>query len=317
MTRKELYKKLLNGTYASNVIYFDYYKLDYRKIVKIADALKNNTNITCVNFHGCKMDDKSAAYLFDQIKENNTITTLNMHGNILEKSAFIALSNMLEINTTIKELNLGSVRINYGNISYIEYIEKILLNNTKITRLGLSRTRLSSLDFAILVSALEKNSTIEELMLFNNKHISVANVIRLLKNENLKIISLHSCRINSDGINDILKSLMNNTNIIHIVLSYNEVTSNNTKTLCELIKCNKSLNNLEFGYNKFIDDDGKVILEALYCNNILRKLDLQQTDYPNKKFLPDINKELRISDETMNEINELLKKNYELIVNNE
>ena len=90
--KERIYNSFLSGTYQEDfciynqTIYFDYYELNYDKVVKIADKLENDNFFICASFYRCRIDNKSAIYLFRKLKNNKTIKKLYLHGNNIEES---------------------------------------------------------------------------------------------------------------------------------------------------------------------------------------------------------------------------------------
>lgn len=312
--KKLIYDSFINKKYQEcfsmygTSIYFDYYKLDYDKIIKIADIIEHDKFITRLSFHNCNIDDTSAIYLFNKLKNNNTVKVLIFHGNKITEYGFAALSELMKTNAIIS-LCLSSINIG----SSIKCINEIIKNNKTIIELNLGKMNMKRRDFKSLVLALEYNQSIITLYLYDNKKLcnskfSYKYLLKLFKNKNIKTLSLHSCNISSELIDLIFNAMISNTTLTELVLSYNEITSNNIIKLCELIKNNNTLERLELGYNKFNDHDGLMILGSLHYNSSLNDLNLKQTGYFNK-FMPDIDLNLRISDDTIDKIyTELGKK---------
>jgi hypothetical protein len=302
--KTRIYEDFINGKYQQNCyclyddeIFFDYYVLDYEKIIKIADILENDNFITLLSFHRCSIDNDSAIYLFNKLKYNNTIKTLILHGNKLDESAFIILSELLCINKNITCLCLGSIKIG----SSAKHIANIIRNNSTIKELNLSKMNLKTNDFKIIASALKHNTSISSLYLFSNKKfcnnkLNSKYLLKIFHNKTIKLLSLHSCNISTEIIDIIFDQMIDNHTINSLILSYNNITSANINKLCELIKNNKTLENLELDYNKFNDTDGQCILKCLDFNTTLKNIDLKQTNF-NRKNMPDIFP--RIDDSTL------------------
>ncbi len=312
--KAQFYEDFINGKYQenwyclyNNRIFFDYYLLDYDKVIKIADVLENDHNIELLSFHRCNIDNDSAIYLFNKLKFNTTIKTLILHGNKLKKTAFIVLSELLSVNKTLTSLCLGSIKIG----SSAKYIANIIKNNNTLTELNLGKMNLKSRDFKIIVSALKYNTSISTLYLFSNKNFCYDNLNpkylkKIFRNKTIKNISMHSCNISTEFIDVILNEMINNDTLKSLDLSFNSITSTNINKLCELIKKNKTLENLKLAYNSFNDTDGQDILYSLDSNKTLKNIDLNQVGYGyNRRNVPEIFS--RIEDSTLILIKDKLK----------
>lgn len=282
--REETYRTFIQGDYENSSmgsfdpysIHFDYYPLKTTKTKEIADALEYNKQINYIHFHRCKISDEGASYLISKIRDN--IKTLNLHGNYLKKSAFVDLCNMLKTNKSITDLCIGSIKIEPG---VMKCVAEMLSVNDTIQELNMGKMRMTIDDVRILCECLGINNGVRHLHLFNN--IAIGSIMGytylsdlISTNKNIATLNIHSCSLDSSGINSILKAMIDNTSITHLTLDNNDISGESVDALCEVIKHNKTLLKLDLAFNTFCDRDVGYILAALKENNTLQGIFLIQ-----------------------------------------
>lgn len=131
----------------------------------------------------------------------------------IKKELFIPFCKVLETNKHLSSLSL--VRCEFQSEECYEGLSKMLQNNTSMTSLNLSQTRLSKEGITYLAEGLKTNTTVTELFLDNigmsdESAVPFANILVGSNLQKIKTIDLAYNNIGSVGFDAILKNAKNN-----------------------------------------------------------------------------------------------------------
>ena len=159
-------------------------------------------------------------------------------------------------------------------------LEQMLQNNCSLECLNIHvqshQILKSSFGLPNIVQGLQKNNTLLELCLSNCGITSevVETLSEVLnKNKTLQRLMLHfNTMISDDGAKFIANGLRNSTTLRELDLRGCGITSKGAKALSDALLVNKTLNVLVLSFNKLSDDGASYLLNALKTNYTLEKL---------------------------------------------
>ena len=154
-----------------------------------------------------------------------------------------------------KSLRLQRVNAWSRNLGYVEcdIIAKMLTENTTLTDLGLSGSKLDSECAGKICEMLCNNNTLTHLYLVLNK-------------------------LDSECADKICEGLCNNNTLTHLYLSNNKLDSKCADKICEMLCNNNTLTHLKLWGNNLDSECADKIYEGLCNNNTLECLDLQHNN---------------------------------------
>lgn len=155
------------------------------------------------------------------------------------------------------------------------HVSKILKNHQSITDFRWSSTRTGSQGGVELIKGINELKSVESLDL-NDNSLGIEAGLLLSKNIierkewmiNIKKLCLGDCGFEKEGINKIIKSLLEVkiSGIEYLDLSYNNIGINELFDLCKLLKENKDIKVLILNNNDF-SNSGLKLLNHLLDNN--------------------------------------------------
>lgn len=184
--------------------------------------------------------------------------------------------NLLVLDNTVTTLDLSNSQLDK---SMIQLLADVILYNTKITILDLSRNEMRD-NFLLLVESLRLNATIKSLNL-NTNYIGAGHVDGLASiienNITLTELFLRYNIIHSEDLKVLSPALQKNKTLRVLSLSDNELEG--ADVLAPIIQQNKGLIDLRLYRNNFNDEAIRIITTALESNTTLFELELWDEGY--------------------------------------
>jgi hypothetical protein len=176
------------------------------------------------------------------------------------------------------EINLKDQHLNDQDMEIV--VQEAIINK-QCKKLSLENNQITSHGALIIANALNFNTNLEELMLFQN-YISDVGVNYLSKvlsmnNSNLKTLGLGSNAITDNGIRYLAQMIRTNQSLIVLGLVFNQITDQGVKFLADTISHNNT--NLQILYlskNQSITDASiNILIEMFKRNHSLKELWMQ------------------------------------------
>ena len=235
----------------------------------ISKYIKNNHNLNTFNIEGnylCDEGIKTICESISQKKGTNTISNIDLQNNNITNKGCIHISKMLSESPFINSLSLrNNILCNDGVIKIISSLKS---QTSNLISLDISDTKIDGKAMNIISENINKEFTLQKLILAYNDFSSAGNSINnlLIKETNLKYLDLSFCNI-STQFSLIFQGLSKNQNLKLMNLSGNYIPMKK-ETLNELGNVLKSNSFLKkFILNECnIDDIG-----MNYINNNLEK----------------------------------------------
>ena len=222
-------------------------------IVALSKALKSNRMLSYldISYQRVEFDfqgDEGAKALADALRSNNSLTHLDFRGNPFTDSAAAELGEALQLNSSLTNLYLRndcSSSALFGNAAATAFSMALQSPPTKLTRLDLHCTSISSSCAETLAEALRINQTLERLDLSDNK-IECSGAIALAQalksNQALQYLQLRNNKIGDSGVKEFLEALKCNKTLLRLNLAKNPITASGRKLLDEFHRHSVSKN---------------------------------------------------------------------------
>jgi hypothetical protein len=133
----------------------------------IIEALKKSTSITSINLSNCQLNDKMAKVLAASLQENRTLKKLALGMNVIKSKGIRVLSKAVGQHSSLETLILAS-NINIDKSGWIDFFSA-LAGNTSLRQLDLDACLIGDKEASALAAMLQKNRTLEKLILSNNQ----------------------------------------------------------------------------------------------------------------------------------------------------
>ena len=243
-----------------------------RETLAILEKISKNTSDSRIVFMDREIDNFCTILLAQSLKTNSSIKKLSFCNNRVGYLGIKELTSALETNKTIKIVEFDKITIHYA--SALE-LGKVLQFNS-ITVFVLSSCNLNNLSLCKLAEALNGNTSLKSLDLYNNK-FSATGLKALFKalenNTTLEELNLKENYLGDSGGRVIADGLgLNKTSIKTLDIGYCFIGNAGARALTEALKGNKSLIKLMLDNNKYSYDSLSSLLEALTVNRTLKCL---------------------------------------------
>jgi hypothetical protein len=187
----------------------------------IADGLGSNSTLLKIDLSSCDLGDGGVSTLAQKLaSQNTTLQKLSIRNNrITSTGVGMLLEAMEQSSHHITDLDL---QLNYIGNEGASSLARALGNNAlpNLTRLSLSRCGIGDDGFIALVSALEKNTSLLELNLFNNDDVSELVFLALAESlpeiKVLQEVDLKWCQGLASAMPLLLAGLRKNASLFHI-----------------------------------------------------------------------------------------------------
>ena len=222
-------------------------------IVALSKALKSNRMLSYldISYQRVKSEfqgDEGAKALADALRSNNSLTHLDFRANPFTDSAAAELGEALQLNSSLTNLYLRNDYFSsalFGNAAATAFSMALQSPPTKLTRLDLHSTSISSSCAETLAEALRINRTLERLDLSYNK-IECSGAIALAQalksNQALRYLQLSNNKIGDSGVKEFLEALKCNETLLRLNLATNPITASGCKLLNEFYRHSVSKN---------------------------------------------------------------------------
>ncbi|CAG8518056.1 33977_t:CDS:2, partial [Racocetra persica] len=185
--------------------------------------------------------------------------------------------NHLEANKALVNLDLSH---NYFDTEVIKILAEVLgSNNNKLKILNLSFINLEFRAGMVLIEALEKNQTLEDLNLSSTKigSISVRLIDHLNSQRTFSGFNTKDDIINCVTAKHLETALKKNATLTNLNVSSNNISSETGKTLVDALRRNHTLRNLNLSKNNIGPEAGEILVEILKTNHTLTSINLEST----------------------------------------
>lgn len=245
---------------------------------KLSSILKFSS-IKHLNLSSSKLNTINFMILKNLLSENETLISLDLSFNNLK----ICISDILNNNNTLQYLDLSYNKIYIDNLPYLinnknlkylcmseqfmlyNYLGVILLNNTTINHLDISKNCIEHFELYQIAESLKHNNTLLSLKLQPPGLIGINKYINDMKLLGLK----------ETGISNLADMLKVNNTLQSLDLVYNDIDANDIMKLIESLKFNSGLQNLNLNLCSNLTDDICFILaDVLRKNKTLLSLNI-------------------------------------------
>ena len=266
--------------------------IDEEGMMSLASALEMNGSLEELDLSGNRVvTGIGHMALGESLKRNRGLKTLNISCCGMDDQSMISLASALEMNGSLEELDLTWNRAVTG-IGLMALGES-LKRNRGLKTLNISHCGMDDQGMMSLASALEMNSSLEELDLSGNRvvtgigHMALGESLK--RNRGLKTLNISHCGIDDQGMMSLASALEMNGSLEELNLSWNEVTGIGLMALGESLKRNRGLKSLMlyglYGFYNISDKDWKQFIACLRENNDLTKLELSLLYLPRELVL--------------------------------
>ena len=204
-----------------------------------------------------------------------TTTSVNITKISCQNKKLEDLINTCQMNS---EINLNEQNLNNQDM---EIVAQQIIINKQCKELSLESNKITSQGAFILANALNNNTTLESLRLFNN-HLSDSGVKYLSEvlstnNSTLKTLGLGSNDITDNGIKYLAQMLEINQSLTLLGLVSNEITDRGVRLLTDVLSHrNRTLQVLHLSKHQLITDGSvNVLIDMFRRNHSLKQLWIQ------------------------------------------
>ena len=186
------------------------YRVSDHNVAGIAQGLRSNHSLKCLNLHWCGICDAGMNSLADCLMVNDSLEELDLSTNTISPEAARGFSDMLELNRTLKKLNVSvcelkdaaakplasALEVN-SSLQELDLSYNIDLTDTALVALGESlkrNTRLKTVGIGTyndhttvdgwrqFVQCLKDNNSLELLRTYHQLDVEDVNTVRRVKN---------------------------------------------------------------------------------------------------------------------------------------
>ena len=278
----------------------------------------NDSGLKVSKMHVQDLTDQTAEHFAVGLAESQSVHTLILQYNYISSAGAVRIIGSLERNTSLEEFDLFSYRL-LAEETVGCAIEKILSVNKTLKVLNLSGCGFTNEVAAYFINGLAQNSSVRKVVLGSNQIGSAVaiNIFRSLEdntsleevdlsknsqlaeddseavgcaikemlsvNTMLKVLNLSYCRLNTELVTHILKSLEYNTTLEELDLSGNsQLEEGNSEAVgCaveRMLKVNRTLKVLNLNGCRLGTAIATSIFRSLERNTSLEELDLSENN---------------------------------------
>ncbi|KAL0251822.1 hypothetical protein GEMRC1_001034 [Eukaryota sp. GEM-RC1] len=268
---QEVYFKIKNGIEEVSVRIED-----DNTAFAIADSLMSSPRLKKLDLSTSKKTTLNGlTALVDVLKLNSTVMSLSLGTASRENDAGYAdiIGQLLSVNNTIQILELAIYLGNEG----ISTILDSLQNNSSVTSLNVSNTKIESFGFVALGDFLRTNRTLKNLNISNNCPClgSFLSFVESLKtNRTLEHLNVSHIKLPLEGVLAFAESLKSNRTLKVLNVSNINLPLEGVLAFTESLKTNRTLEGLSISTIYLSLRDFRAFMESLKVNNILKALNL-------------------------------------------
>lgn len=288
--------------------------------------LTENIFIEILNLSGNSIRNEGFILLCRGLKYNQSITNLDVSNNeIYEKGIKQGLEyiNNEKIYTKIFSLNISSNNILDGGIislsNNLRYFPNLHVLNIAFCGIEFN-------GFKFLLKTIQYIKRIESLNVSGNKlkNKNFDYVKQFFCSFNIKYLNMAKCKLGDESGHILGECIAVNETLKSVNISGNEITDVGFKSFINIFKNNNSIENFDCSCNFITDHSGKEFVKSLIGNRTLKVINFYDNQLHNEignLFIEilETNKNLihinlnynRIQVKTIEEINKILKSNYE------
>jgi len=245
-------------------------------IVKLYKILNQKCNINKLDIIGNDIDEDGVHTLAELLVKNTTITSLSIGESDLSTLNIVPIFDSLRNNTHLQKLIIECDALNYANF---KSLITMLYSNMTLRHLELRMITLDLENLHIFADALRSNIQLEKLTVCNEE--SIQDDLNFINNEFMSII---------------IDALMYNSNLKYFEICSGYIDDTDALMIANLLKTNTSLETLKL-YDTNIEINGAI--------NLCKQSQLKYLDIY-------IDNHMWISNNTINELSEVLRKNTTL-----
>jgi Ran GTPase-activating protein (RanGAP) involved in mRNA processing and transport len=286
----------------------------------IVDAICANPIMKKLNVLGNNLSDNSAPLITHLLQTCSSLTSLDVSWNKISVIGARLIFEELETNRTLLHFDIRNNNLsmnharkttNYNDtiIGVGDLIARMLLKNTTLCTLDISKIEVSDNELRPLAEALVKNRTLAHLKLGGDKYCStktkqITDVLHwdcsligldlsnslldesgirklsemLRKNNKLRYLNLNWCNLDDKRISIVAEAFKKNRTVSHITLTGNNLTNVGITELADAIQINQNITYFNIGWNKIGDDGAKAIAQTLFDNHTLTYIDISSNE---------------------------------------
>eukprot|EP00731_Ephydatia_muelleri_P004615 Em0002g791a len=219
-------------------------------------CIANSSTLWSVDLEYCHLTDECMRMLFlvEDGKAFDHITSFSLSSNTITASVASLLGMMLKENNTLKKLNLALCKLQPEGL---EEVIKGVQVNTKLETLNLSHNIIDNKRASCLGMMLKENNTLKEL-------------------------NLALCKLQPEGLEEVIKGVQVNTKLETLVLSYNTIDNKRASCLGMMLKENNTVKKLVLRGCELQPEGLEEVIKCVQVNTKLETLDLSGSTIDNK-----------------------------------
>ena len=268
------YEKLLSLFFAGNCLEDKGIGLFVKLLLNESNNIFNNIKLSYLDLSNNNLTKNSCKYLNNIISLSSFISNINIGYNSFFSEGINSIFSFINIKNKLVSLDVSQTNINEKCIKYIsEYLDKNLI----LRILNLSYNNLNKA-CKYLNNLLIKETNIKVIKLISCKINENINIIfqGLSINNSIETfdISGNNINLNYNLLNDILIFFKENKKIINLILDNNNIDDFGINIISQGIELNHSIKKLSLKNNYITDENIISLINSAKNNNIIRKIDL-------------------------------------------
>ncbi|XP_013146299.1 PREDICTED: leucine-rich repeat-containing protein 74A-like [Papilio polytes] len=258
-----------------------YYCVDPYGVKAMAMALRNNRNVTCIDFTDNFLNDDACFHLGEMLVTNLVMRELNLTGCRIGASGVKRLMANLPTNRSLRYLNLSKNRLGDEGV---KYILDGFIRGLELPRLILRYNDLTGVAANYLNEALETYDQFTQLDLSWNKFSLIPYntfhmLLQLSNCDNLEDLNLSWNALSGPRIGSAIKAVMSARKLKKLDISNNRFADDAIDDIADGMWTAKKLITLDVSYNPMSVNDalkfigkmkfGKVKVQNLLMENVI------------------------------------------------
>jgi Ran GTPase-activating protein (RanGAP) involved in mRNA processing and transport len=248
----------------------------------LAEALITNTSLVELNLFGCSLEktDENGPIVTEMLQRNKTLRKLDLMHTKISDAGIVYIAKGLEKNTALKCLKMTGISAVGGKALASAIATNASLPLVQLTLHGDDMITEDSRQ--AFIDMLQQNTSIETLYLSSTgmpRSDSVSDPVPFLaealqNNSTLKQLYLFDYTLTPDMVKDVSRVLIVNCSLTLLDISENPIGDDGVTHLAEALKQNKTLVGLNISHCGITDAGVAPLAEALQINNSLRWLNV-------------------------------------------
>ena len=237
-------------------------KVDVEDIVTV---MNNNVTVHSLNLSDNHFKNHDAERIAKILNNNTTLQELDFSSNDITTRGAYAVSECFLRNFNLQHVkiswNYHFINTDYSTMSFpqrlkdtdVPIVANILCNNETVSKLDLSKSKISDTAADSISMCIESNRSLREIDISKNKFsdIGIEKISFALRlNQTVQKFNVSYNKISDNGAVAISKCLEDNGTLQELNMSHNKISNEGISNISKVLQTNAALQSLDVSYNE-------------------------------------------------------------------